>query len=135
MTTIGQDLRTFITASTSINDVISGRMHQNKIDQSSTQDRIWYMRTNEDEALTLDGTGGLKNTDFDVECISDDAGTAITLAEKVKERTHGYNGTVGNQSAQGIFVTDKDDDYIPRTNESDDGNHVAALTVSIWHTT
>ncbi len=135
MTTIGEDFITFITASTSITDVISDRIFQNKIDQSSTEDRIWFMRASEDEPLTLDAIGGLKTTAFDVECISDDIDVSITLAEKVKERTHGFNGAIGNQTAQGIFVTDKDDGYIPRGNESDDGSHVSALTVSIWHTT
>ena len=135
MAGIAADLKTYVTASTSCNAVISGRMHQNHPPQDSNKPFLWYMRTSENEELTMDGVGGLKKAIFDVECVTADITTAESLADKVKTRLNGKSGSFGASTAQGVFVEEHADDYAPKSIGSDSGLHVAAFNVTIWYTT
>lgn len=135
MAGIGADLKAYVTASTSVNSVIAGRMHQNHPPQDTSKPFIWYQRSSENEELTLDGVGGLKQVQFDVECVTADVATAESLADKTKARLHGKRGTFGNSTVQGSFVQDHSDDYAPKSIGSDGGLHVASFQVTVWYTT
>lgn len=135
MAGIAADLKTYVTASTSCNVVIGGRMHQNSTPQDASKPFVWYQRTMENEPLTLDGVGGLRQVMFDVECVTPDVSTAESLADKVKTRLNGKRGTFGNSAAKGVFVADHSDDYAPKSVGGDSGLHVAAFAVTIWYTT
>lgn len=135
MAGIAADLRTFVTASTSCSAVIGSRMHQNHPPQDTSKPFVWYQRTSENEELTLDGVGGLKEVEFTVECVSVDPVTHESLADKVKTRLNGRSGTFGASTAQGVFVRDHADDYAPKSIGSDGGLHVSAFGVKIWYTT
>jgi hypothetical protein len=135
MAGIGADLKTWITASTSCNAVIAGRMHQNNPPQDTSRPFIWYMRTSENEELTLDGVGGLRKAQFDVECVTTNPSTNEVLADRVKTRLHGKTGTFGASTVQGSFVEDHSDDYAPKSVGGDSGLHVAAFNLTVWYTT
>lgn len=135
MAGISADLKTYIVSSTSCNAVLSGRVHQNSAPQETSRPFIWYQRRSENESLTLDGAGGLRQVQFDVECITGDPLTSESLSDKVKTRLNGKRGTFGNSSAKGVFVTDHDDDYIPKGAGLDSGLHVASFNVTVWYTT
>lgn len=135
MTVLPEDLKTYITASTSISNVIGTRCHYNQVPQSSAYPHVWIQRQSIDEELDMSGTGGLANTTFILECSSTGLSEAYSLADKVRARLHGVSGTIGNTTARGVFVADQDEDYIPRNNDADEGIHVAALSVTVWHLT
>ena len=135
MAGIGADLKTYVTASTSCNAVISGRMHQNHPPQDTSKPFVWYQRSSENEMVTMDGVGGLKKVLFDVECVTADVATSESLADKIKTRLNGKSGTFGASTVQGSFVEDHSDDYLPKSVGSDGGLQVASFNVTVWYTT
>ncbi len=131
---IGEDLIQFLFEDGDVNIIVEGQVSQNIIPQKDELPAIWFQRSGEEEPLDMGGTGGLKATTIDLECLSEDIDQVIELGSKAKTALHGKNGAFGTTTVQGVFVDDKDDDYVPKGNQSDDGIHVSAMTVKVWHT-
>ena len=135
MSNIAEDFKAFVTGSTAVNGVVSGRCHYNEVPQVSMRPHIWYQRQSHEYVGALDGDSGVREVRFDVECNSTSVSEAYDLADKVKDRLNFHSGSFGNATAQGVFVEDHDDDYIPKNNDADEGVHVAAMSVAIHYTT
>lgn len=135
MTTMPQDLRSFIIGSTAVTAQISTRCHYNHIPMNSAKPYVWFRVTEDNEPLCMDGTGGMHQSLVDLECSGLTEESVQAVADAVKDRLHGYKGTLGSISAKGVFVAGKDDDYIPFTNQSDDGIRVIAFSVNLWYST
>lgn len=135
MSSIGEALKTYVTASTSVNDTIGGRMHQHFPPNVSTVPHIAYGRSGEQQELYLDGSGGLRTALFDIECVGATADAAIDLAADVKARLHGASSTAAGVTLKAVFVEDHDDDYLPKSIGDDSGKHVAALNIKLLYTT
>lgn len=134
MSTIAENLRTYVVASTSINGVIAGRMHVNAVPETSEMPRIWLGRTAEVVPRDLSGGGGITNTRFDLECFALTPDACIDLADMVRARLDGFFGAMSTSQVKGCFVEDKSDDYIPKGVGSDEGVHLSALGLNLWHT-
>jgi hypothetical protein len=136
MSSIGENFRTHLLGTSSITDVVGMRIHQSKMPEGSYTPAIWFQRSAEEEEVLLDGRCGVIATRFDLECISTGIDQAIDLGKIVKDYLHGARGTFSGTTAiyQGIFVRDKDDDYLPRNEGSDSGRTVAALDITVWAT-
>lgn len=135
MTCLPQDLRTLVLATTPITDLISTRMHYNHVPESAGKPFLWFRVVSDNEELTLDGVGGLHEALVDLECTANSESAAQNLADAVKTKLHGFQGTMGNETAQAMFLRDKDDDYIPYSNASDEGASVVSFTLTVWYTT
>ena len=130
-----EDLRTLIRGTTSVTGLVGTRVHYNQLPQESTFPHVWFRVASDDEPLTMDGVGGMHEADVDLECAGLTEASAQSVSDVVKARLHGYAGTMGNISAKGIFLSNKDDDYEPFSNQSDEGVHVIAHTVKVWYST
>lgn len=135
MTHMPEDLRTFIVGTTAVTQYVSTRVHYAQLPQSSAYPHVWFRVTSDTEERTMDGVGGMHEAYVDLECAALTPGSAQDLADAIKTRLDGYAGTMGNITARGIFLRDKDDDYIPFTNQSDEGVSVIAFTGHCWYTT
>ena len=135
MTTMPEDLRTFINADAAVAALIVNRTHYNRMPESSVRPNIWFRVTSDTEPLTMDGVGGIHEATADIECAGLTETSAQAVADALKPRLHGYKGTMGNISAKAIFLSDKDDDYVPFSNESNEGVHVIAFGARIWYST
>ena len=136
MTTMPQDLRTFIIGTTSVTGLVSTRCHYNKVvPQSSAKPFVWFRVTRDNEPLTMDGVGGIHDSYVDIECVGATESSVQAVADAVKGRLHGYAGTMGNVSAKGAFLSDKDDDYAPFSTNGEDGLHVVAYELNLWYST
>jgi len=135
MTTMPQDLRTLIIGSTAVSSLIGTRCAYNKIPQHIEQPHVWFRVTNDTEELTMDGVGGMHEAYVDLECVGLNEGSSQAVADALKDRLHGYKGTMGNSSAKGAFVSDKDDDYVPFSTEGNEGAHVIAFSLNLWYST
>lgn len=135
MTTMPEDLRTLITGTTAVTSLISTRCHYNHAPESAARPFVWFRVSRDDEELTLDAVGGMHEADVDLECCGLTETSAQAVADAVKSRLHGYLGTMGNVSAKGIFVRNKDDNYVPFSIQSDEGVHVVAYDVNVWYST
>jgi hypothetical protein len=130
-----EDIRTCILASTAVSSLVGTRCHYNQLPQASAYPHVWFRIASDTEERTLDGTGGLHEAAADLECVGSSESSAQNVADAVKSRLDGYKGSMGNMTCQAAFLRDKDDDYIPYSNQSDDGAHVVAFTLSLWYTT
>ena len=136
MTTMPEDLRTFVIGSTSVTGLISTRCSYNKdIPQPLPQPAVWFRVTNDNEDLTMDGAGGMHEADVDMECVATTETTSQAVADALKDRLHGYRGAMGNISCKGAFLQNKDDDYVPYNDDSDNGIHVVAYSLKLWYST
>lgn len=127
------DLTTYLRASTAVTAVVATRIHHNVVPQDASRPYIWFRRVSENEELTMDGVGGLVETDIDLECWAATDSAADGLANLAKARLNGVRGAFGTATVGGVFVRSKDDEYLPRGAFEDTGMHVVALGVKIWH--
>ncbi len=137
MPSIGENLKTFLTVDTTTLSS-AHRVSQNKVPQHIENQfpRIWFTRSDRFDYTDLDGTkGGMVLSTFDLECISDDVDQALDLADAVYEVLHAYRGSFGAGTVKGCFVDSQDDDYVPKGIGDDEGLHVAAQSLRIFHTT
>lgn len=139
MADIAEDLIAFLTADTTIATLVTdansvvGICH-NIVPQGTEFPFIWLRRASRDTERTLDAAVGDEpdSVRFDVECYGDDLDEAMSLAAAVTARLDNYRGTYGTRTAQGMFVDDASDDYVPRGIMGDESVHFAALSVQIF---
>ncbi len=134
MANFPEDLRTLMTSTTAITALTSTRIHYNHSPQTSARPQIWFRTSSDTEERTLDAAGGLHEAFLDIECIGETEADAQAVADAVKNLLDGYRGAVTSHSAQGIFVSDKDDQYFPKSINSDDGRHVVAFDARVFYT-
>jgi hypothetical protein len=135
MTCLPEDLRTFIIGTTAVTSLVSTRVHYNHITESVAKPHVWFRVSADTEERTMDGVGGLHEASVDVECAGLTETSAQNVADAIKTRLDGYKGTLGNATAQACFLRDKDDDYLPFSNLSDEGVHVVSYSLQMWYTT
>lgn len=135
MTCLPEDLRTLIVGTTPIAALISTRCHYNHVPESAAKPFVWFRVASDNEELTLDGTGGLHEAVCDLECCGNSESSAQSVADAVKSKLHGFKGTMGSETSQAMFMRDKDDDYLPYSNASDEGASVVSFSLTVWYST
>jgi len=139
MASLGEDIRTTIVGSTAILAEYStiAKPHaceQNAYPENPPDPRIWFRRAREETLKHMDTTSGPTESEWDVEVIGTDDDTVLDLAEVVRTTLDGYRGAFGSRTVQGVFVSDHDDEYIPRGVADEEGFTVAALRLRIFST-
>jgi len=137
MADVGENLRTTIISSTAIKAVLTnyatiGAVEQDTYRESPPLPRIWFSRSIQNSELDLSGTAGLEQSIWDIEVQDDEINTAQNIAAVTKKYLHGRRGMFGTGTVLGIFISDHDDQYIPRSVSSEDGIYVAAMSAEIW---
>lgn len=142
---IGENLRSYLAASTNINAIVGGstsvnnaRIYNNEEPSASSTTYLWFVRNRETQEQLLNGTySQLIETAFDIECVHRGRqATADDLADKVKARlkSAAVGTTMGNDPTRAVTFEDHDEDYIPR-NAREEGYSIHAIRCIIWHTT
>lgn len=132
MASLAENFRAFLLADPAIEAMVSGRVYEKHVPESSRWPYIWFRRSgteNEDTTDATPGTPAFRHS-FDVEIVSDDPDEAEALADLVKAH-HLHYGIFGEQTIKGLFVDDHSDDYERRNDMSDAGWHVPAVTVQV----
>lgn len=136
MATIGENIRAAMIAdSTGVEALVSGRIHQNNVPETLVLPRVWYTRAASFKEVDNDGIGSLTDSSWDIECQALTLDAALDVADAVKDLLNGKKGAFGDDTVQGIFVEDHDDEYLPKGLGEDDDNHihVASISAQIWH--
>jgi hypothetical protein len=147
MGTLGQDLRAHIVSSTAVAAALStdtaqitksGVVEIDNIPEKPQRPRLWLSRQQENEALDLEGTALLVESDWTIEVISTDHTVRNNIVAKLKKRLRLDYATMGSTAnsrlVQNLSNRDHDDDYLPRGLASDEGLYVSALAVTIHST-
>lgn len=131
---LAEDLRAFLLDDGPIAALVgSSRIHKNHVPQESAMPYASYFRGGvEYEDATDDAHGEQPMRQFfDIEAVSDDVAEAESLSELIRDRCANYRGDFGASKVQGCFVSDHDDEYIPRNTDNDGGLHVATIRVEV----
>lgn len=128
-------LREILVADAEVTEYVASRVHYNHIPEYSARPHVWFRVSNDNEQLTLDGTGGLHDVLLDLECVDDSETDVQELASHVKTCLHGQKKTMDGVTFQLLSVEDKDDDYVPFSVSGDDGARVVAYTIRAWYST
>ncbi len=138
MATIGENLYTFLAASTGVAAATTADMtaelaiEQNKVSDDPPSPRIWFQRASENEELDLSGTGGIIQSEWDIEVSSTNVDESLAIGDAIKRALNGHRGAFGTQTSLGAEAADHDDDYLPKGLSSDEGLHVAALSATLF---
>lgn len=130
---LSADLRAFILDDVDCLPLLRDRVHQDTIPQEhATYPRVWYQRRGRESTHCLDDTGGPYKHTYDLEVIAETPESRDAVADALWGRLDGYAGDLGSHRAQGVFVEDQDEDYVPKAIAADAGLFVAAMSVVIW---
>lgn len=102
-------------------DAATARVYPVQLPQGQTQPSIVYQRVTGQGDHHMQGASGLSRPRLQIDCWAQDADTAATLADLVKERIDGFRGELhyGESSpsdvvaVQGVFFDNEADDYDP----------------------
>ena len=138
MASIGENLHTFLSASTGVAAATTSSMtrahaiEQNAITEPLILPKVWYQRASETEERDLSGAGGIIESRWDIEIYSEDIDEALAIGDAIKRVLNGHRGTFGTGTSLGAEVSDHDDDYVLKGLSSDEGAHVAALSATLF---
>lgn len=137
MTDVAQNLKAFIGADTSVKNIAAARIYEDKVPQSNVASPpyIWLSIRQENAGNTIDGSVGElpDSVIFDLECVAMNRDVSKDLARFTRALLHNYRSTTtgfNGTSVKGIFVRDKDTDYMPVN--GDRGQYVQAFDVEVW---
>lgn len=133
MTTIDENLKTFLQADSNITRKVGTRVYENFVPKSLIAPFIFFVQTGDDDELCLDdspGSGPFRYR-FSVECVGQSLRDSRTLATLVRSRLNklASGTTFGDSTVQGCFAENQSDSYEARTEFT--GFHVAALDVEV----
>lgn len=134
MADVAENLIAFLLTDATVNAAVGGnRICQTHVPQEFEPPLIWFQRTGETMNDCLDAAPGDDPHEvmFDLECVAATEGAELSLAEAVKDKLHGFRGAFGSQQVQAVFCEDHQDDYEPRSIDSDSGLFVAAMQIMI----
>lgn len=132
MATVSEDLRTFTMADSTVASLV-GNMHELHVPQVESKPYIYFARISTEDERAMDSATGddpFRHM-FVVECWGETPEDADGIAVAVRNRLNNYRGTMGSQTVQGVFVNSQSDDYESRSDGSDRGFYLNALTVEV----
>ncbi len=135
MASVGEDFRTFLLAQSAIAARVGTRVFQNEVTQeqgADVEDYIWFERASIEREQVLSAATGVRpfREFLNVEGVSTSIDDAMDLADDLR-KLDGSQGTFGSGQVLAVFVNEHSDDYIPRSDLSDTGRHVAVLTFQV----
>ena len=133
MATVSEDLKTFTIADSTVGALVADRMHELHVPQTSLKPYIYYSRIGTEDERAMDSAAGDApfRHQYIVECWGTTPSMADSIADAVRDRLNNYRGTLGSRTVQGVFVQSQSDDYDPRSDGSDRGFFLNALTVEV----
>lgn len=140
MTTLPQDLLTFITGTTAITSLVGSstapRVHYSHTPEQSEPSWIWFATRSDTQQFTFDRAAGIREAFFDLEVVASSETNAQALADAITDRLDGFKGGAGNSVIRGMWLSSKDDEYIPKSvTMQDAGRHVCSYDVRLFYST
>lgn len=134
MADISTRFKAFLEADAAIARKVARRVHSGQVPASSLRPFIWFRRRSTVNYLTLDSAAGEqpKEFTFDLEVVAESQLVAKETAELVRTRCNAYRGMFADTTAQGIFVLEQDDDYLPRNEGGDKGFFVESFGIQVF---
>ena len=133
MASIAEELRSKIVGNAGIAAVVGARVYHANVPETAALPYIVYGRTAGVEEPQLDGSGGLVECDFTIECRAGSMDAADDLAELVRALIDRTSGTWGAKTIRGCFVKDTDDSYTPWPPGSDEGEYTVAYVAKVYY--
>lgn len=133
MTQLGQDLRTFLLADSDISTAVgASRISQNHVPETYDGLYVWFARAATEHERTIDQATGEEpfRQFWDLEVIGETLGDVLDAAEHIVD-LDASGGTFGAGTVQVLWVSDHNDDYLPRGIYSDEGLYVSSFQLEV----
>ena len=127
-------LRTLLVAEASITALVGTRVYVETVPQGSQLPHILITQISTDEYNTLDGAGGMRSMDVDIDGKAAGSVSATAVADAVRAYIKNYTGTAGSYTINSVLVNDESAGYEPPTDGSDVGIYYVTLDTSIQFT-
>ena len=101
---VHKDLRDYLLADSTITALVGQRVYVEELPQNSPLPAITFLRVNVDHDHDLEGETGLATARFQIDSWADSPLNALALAERVRLRLDGYQGTMGSTTVQSILL-------------------------------
>lgn len=142
MSTIRQDLRTYLAAQAGIQAVLTAngntRIFLSRIPQSnppsSSFPAVMYRRASGGHEHDLDGSAGYAAPLFEFHVADPNPATVETICEALRQELQGFRGLMGSTPVQRCTLEDEQDEYVESQIGDDAGFHVTVLTYRIGYT-
>lgn len=133
---IDEHLHSFLKSNNTIDseadEIAVGQIPVDSEGKLQAETYIWMQQYTEEDSLDLDGEAGLTEFNFDCEVCGVDTGKTKSLAQAVKKHLQGHAGAFGSGTVQGVFVTDKEEDYLPRNDFGSDELTIVPINIQIF---
>lgn len=132
MTTLAENVRTFLLGQAAISQRIGARVCQDFVPQGFRRPYIYFERMSVRHERVVDEEQGTRpfSQTFAVACVADTLYEAEQLADAIRT-VDGYRGTFGDSAVQATFVGEQDDQFDRERLGSDAGRHLRILTVEV----
>lgn len=131
---IEEVLPSLIQFDVAITSLIGQKFYPFKAPQNTPFPIAVYQRVETGLNQTLDGANALTRGKFQVQAIAKTFTEAKSITAAFRRKLHGYRGTVGTTTIQGIFAQDERDEYVVPQSDDDTGWFVTTLDLQIWFT-
>lgn len=132
---IGTDLRTLLAAEATITSTLASAaaIYTDKTDQSKPMPYLVITQLTEDQFNTLDGSGGLKMPEFDIDCVASSRPTADSVAAAVQAYIRNYTGAAGGSTIRAVLLNDRAYDAIPIGQGTENYKFVTTLNLQVQY--
>jgi hypothetical protein len=129
---IGTDLRTLLAAQ-SLGLASASAIYTDKTDQNEPMPYLVLTQLNEDPMKTLGGTTGMRNAEFDIDCVASSRVTADSVADAVDSFIKDYSGAAGASTVRAVLLNDRAYDCIPTGQGTENHKFVTTLNFQVQY--
>lgn len=129
---IGTDLRTLLAAQ-SLGLSSASAIYTDKTDQNAPMPYLVVTQLNEDPMKMLSGTTGMRDAEFDIDCVASSRVTADTVADAVESYIKDYSGAAGGSTVRAVLLNDRAYDCIPVGQGTENHKFVTTLNLQVQY--
>jgi len=131
---IRTSLRQYLAAQSNIAALVGERIYPVVLPQSAAFPALTYSRTSGGHDYTLKGSSGMAMPTFELDCWGETYDAADELAEAIRLKLNGFNGTMGDTEVKVCVLDDEVDAFEPNDDASAEGVYRITLRYRIQYT-
>jgi len=132
---IEEGLRTYLLTITEVAALSGAKVYCERSPQSiGGSTHVVTERIDGEFNNSLDGTGGLRFAEFDIDCKATSLSAAGALADAIEAAIDDYTGSMGDETCEAVLMLDRANRNEPYDDNSDNFRSVVTLTLQLQYT-
>lgn len=132
---LGEGLISLLSGEATINALLAATdsVYEDAITQDHAMSYLSLSQLSQDPMKALDGTSGMRKSEFDIDCVCTSRVKANALADAVDEFIKDFTGAAGSNTINAVLLNDRAYDAIPVSQGSDNYKYITTLNVDFQH--